>query len=1196
MPYSESGARDRASSVQARLGVALATSEPLTQNRPLALVSTNSDLPDETELLGRIEARVTRHLAEPGLFPVYSSSVVVDRGGLPESVTLITAAARVTIDASCDEWIRREDLNASIFPAEWPSEVIQLWEAGFVYLRDVESSIPASTRIVGSRVLFRRCSLLDFGLIQGDLVVLERSTIGSHATLEGPVMVLRSAVEHQVVLSAFVVMEGARIRSHGRLCALVDVQPGTSIGSHCGLLGTGRHLDRLAMAPGTYDRVGVRIGRDNWIGQGVSAIGGTTTGPGVVVSAGTCLYGQAVAGHVVVAGNPPRIHPIDLNLRGLGPTELVAAGKAQGTPAAFLPAYGPVTMGFRHPALLELDYAEHAIGRGAALPGMSLFQQGALATLFAEHLPGFPVTIECEVGLSVRFRLAFSAPVPSHSDLSSDVLLSRAPGALHGDDLSEKPRAREVLEALRTPRTAAGLLDEIPSFSGARELRHVLLGLSRRGLIRPKLNPFDGAPAWAPLQQQFYRELARQLGNLPAIEPLGPLAVRDVAPDDSPAPSRLRAADITAQAPAVDGVRDFMLRHLKSVVGRDLGSSLDTPFHALGVDSLAVAELSALLVQHYPALPAFDPFAQNSIGKLLRALFGDSHGVANTDHHLGFRSAPVTTLVQQIAGHARSMPDRNAIVFPSAGPNASSLTWAQLYDTILRVGTHLVGRGVGPGDPIGVLAADPREQVLGFLGAMAAGAVPFILSHPSIKQSEDRFGSVFGRIVGQSCARWVLATAGLAAQVASWSAGAIGAIAFPEASTLPPAGQLPPQSTEGPAFIQYSSGTTSLRKGVRVSHRMLDCQARSYAEAMALSTRDTVVSWLPLYHDMGLLACLLIPLFHGVASVHVSPFEWIKAPHSLFQLIDDHGGTLVWMPNFAFKLLAVRVRDEQLTGISLASLRGFVNCGEPVTASAVNAFVERFAAVGVRAETVQACYAMAENTYAVSQTRLAEPIRVARLERAPLLRDRVAIPSSSISSDVVTLLSSGRPIAGTEVRIAGSTKKREVGEIELRGGSVIGGYLDARTEVERNVITEDGWCRTGDLGYLDDGELFVTGRAKDVIIHAGANLYPHEVEEVIDDVAGCKKGRVVVFGHHDEILATEQVIAMLEHDGSVDVEALRSAVRARVFEALGITLWDIVCCSAGTLLKSTSGKLSRVANYELCKTIPSSKLYAAEAV
>ncbi|MBE2271053.1 MAG: AMP-binding protein, partial [Anaerolinea sp.] len=385
----------------------------------------------------------------------------------------------------------------------------------------------------------------------------------------------------------------------------------------------------------------------------------------------------------------------------------------------------------------------------------------------------------------------------------------------------------------------------------------------------------------------------------------------------------------------------------------------------------------------------------------------------------------------------------------------------------------------------------------------------------------------------------------------------------------------------------HSSGSTGLQKGVMLSHRAVMQHVIDYAPTIGIQTADKtdspslIVSWLPLYHDMGLIAAFILPIVTGTPLVIMSPFVWVRQPAMLLRAITRHKATHVWLPNFAYNFMATRIRDAALTGIDLSSLDYVINCSEPVYAESHRTFAQRFTPYGLRESALQVCYAMAENTFAVTQT-FGVP-RIDRVDRRRFAEERIATPAEgdAPSSEIV---SCGVPIDGVQVRICAETgdtlPDRHVGEIELLSATMLTGYY-RRDDLQP---FHDGWFKTGDMGYLADGELYVTGRKKDLIIVAGKNVYPQDIENLLNGLPGVYPGRVVAFGVPNEALGTEDVAVLVESAAeAVDDEQrgdIVRAIRARVAADTEVTARYVEVLPPRQLIKTSSGKIARAANRE----------------
>jgi acyl-CoA synthetase (AMP-forming)/AMP-acid ligase II len=384
------------------------------------------------------------------------------------------------------------------------------------------------------------------------------------------------------------------------------------------------------------------------------------------------------------------------------------------------------------------------------------------------------------------------------------------------------------------------------------------------------------------------------------------------------------------------------------------------------------------------------------------------------------------------------------------------------------------------------------------------------------------------------------------------------------------------------AFLQHSSGTTGLQKGVALSHAAVLNQVASYSDSLALNAQDVIVSWLPLYHDMGLIAGFIMPLVQGIPLVLMSPFDWVKHPAMLFRAIHDYQGTYCWLPNFAYNHCARRIRKRDTEGLSLASIRAFINCSEPVHHSSHVAFVDRFAENGATLELLAVSYAMAENTFAVTQSPIGEAARLDIVDRAALESDRYARPIDPDAPTAQVNVSCGAPIAGVEVRIVdekgGTLPERAVGEVAVKSSFMLSGYY-RRPDLNEKLWV-DGWYLTGAMGYITDGEVYISGRKKDLIINGGKNVYPQDLEAIVNAVPGVHPGRAVAFGVWDERDGTELIgiVAEVDTDDPEQRQHIAGAIREAIATQTTVTASYVYLVGEKWLLKTSSGKIARAAN------------------
>jgi fatty-acyl-CoA synthase len=391
----------------------------------------------------------------------------------------------------------------------------------------------------------------------------------------------------------------------------------------------------------------------------------------------------------------------------------------------------------------------------------------------------------------------------------------------------------------------------------------------------------------------------------------------------------------------------------------------------------------------------------------------------------------------------------------------------------------------------------------------------------------------------------------------------------------------PLPSDFGALFLQFSGGTTGAQKAVVITAEILSEQLELLAEALEFTQEDSVVSWLPMYHDMGLIACLWLPLWRSAQSLHFAASDWLLNPGVLFDYIARYRGTFTWLPNFAFSYLAAqyeRVGQPR----ALGSMRAWINCSEPVRSRSLNDFAERYGAWGVERHTLQASYAMAENVFAVTQTRLGEnaPVYLRSLLRGSNATEGGDGRQFDLRDEVY--VSSGRALRGMQVRISAPGSgvlcaEETPGEIHLRTPSLFRGYWGSEG-LRSSSFSSDGWYNTGDYGFLDGEELYVIGRYKDVIIVAGQNVFPEDVELAANTVEGVYPGRVVAFGVANEQQQTESVIVIAELRGEFDRARKRTVERAiyqTVLTSIGIAPRQVAVVPERWIVKSTAGKISR---------------------
>ena len=384
------------------------------------------------------------------------------------------------------------------------------------------------------------------------------------------------------------------------------------------------------------------------------------------------------------------------------------------------------------------------------------------------------------------------------------------------------------------------------------------------------------------------------------------------------------------------------------------------------------------------------------------------------------------------------------------------------------------------------------------------------------------------------------------------------------------------------AFIQHSAGTTGLQKGVALTHAAVLRQLSHLAAALKVQGADRIYSWLPLYHDMGLIAAFMLPMACHIPVVMQSPLDWVMQPESMLQVVSEHKCTLAWMPNFAFQFVPRRTLQTRWADYDLSSLRLAINCSEPVRASSMDEFQKAFR---IRNGVLQSSYAMAENVFAVTHSDIEHgPVTIWADGRQFRSAHRIlTVPAGTAGA--IALTSSGRALPNQHLKILSDSGEGLadacVGEIAIYSDCLFEGYYK-RPDLTAQAIV-DGWYRSGDLGFLLDGDLFVVGRKKDLIILGGENIYPQDIEEIVSAHPAIHDGRAIAIGVYNPNLGTEEAVVVAEVqrlDGLSDVARLEQEIRRQIVAGLGIAVRAILLKPPRWLVKSTAGKAARSATRE----------------
>ena len=590
--------------------------------------------------------------------------------------------------------------------------------------------------------------------------------------------------------------------------------------------------------------------------------------------------------------------------------------------------------------------------------------------------------------------------------------------------------------------------------------------------------------------------------------------------------------------------------------------------------------------------------AVDTPAELVRAVLAAGPGAAETPRSrtapagrpgLGTAAAaPDTaeTLVDVLERHAQATPDRPHVYLREDDGPERTLTYGWLWRRAAAVAGSLRARGIGQRDTVAIMLRTEAAFFPAFFGTLLAGAVPVPVYPPFRPDRIADYAARQGRILSNAGARLLITFAAverlaglLRGQVPTLSGVATLDDLAPEAPADGPLPHRPASWLTGddPALIQYTSGSTGQPKGVLLTHVNLLANIRAIRDGLAIRPDDAAVSWLPLYHDMGLIGAWLGSLYTGIPVAILSPLAFLSRPARWLWAIHEHRATLSVAPNFAFDLCAAKVTPKEMEGLDLGSLRILLNGSEAILPRTLTRFAERFAPAGLRPDALRPVYGLAECSVGLAVTPRRHPPLVDRV--APGFR-ATGRAEPSAGPDALAFVSCGAALPRHELRVAdengAALGERLEGRVQFRGPSTMAGYY-RNPDATRAVTTRDGWLDSGDLGYLAGGELFLTGRRKDIVIKAGRNIYPHEAEAVVDGVDGVRKGCVAAFGVPDSALGTERLVVVAETRTAEPArrERMRREILERVADALGVPPDTVVLARPGSVLKTSSGKVRR---------------------
>jgi fatty-acyl-CoA synthase len=533
-----------------------------------------------------------------------------------------------------------------------------------------------------------------------------------------------------------------------------------------------------------------------------------------------------------------------------------------------------------------------------------------------------------------------------------------------------------------------------------------------------------------------------------------------------------------------------------------------------------------------------------------------------------------------------------------------TMTFGELHAAALRCSAELVRRGVSAGSRVALMLPTSRAFFVSYAGILLAGAIPVPIYPPFRADRIEEYAARQSAILNNAGVMLLLTFRRAEAVAKLLKPRVASLVAVADAEKLIEASDRVPLPSPGArplhlsgtrgrtgkdiALLQYTSGSTGDPKGVVLTHANLLANIRAVGEAVNMGPDDVGVSWLPLYHDMGLIGAWLTLLYYGIPLAVMSPIAFLMRPERWLWAIHNHRGTISTAPNFAYELCVRKIADKDIEGLDLSSWRMAMNGAEPVNPGTLERFATRFAKYGFRAEALLPVYGLAEASLAVTAGPMGRTPVVDRIERKVFESEGKAIPTRAEDENCIAFVSAGKPIPQHEIRVVNDAgaevADRNEGFLWFRGPSATTGYYQnkAATDALLPLGPGDGngdfaWVNSGDRAYIADGELYVTGRVKDIIIKGGRNLYPHEVEELAARVEGIRKGCIVAFGIKDQASGTEKMVVVAESRETND--ARRSEMAAKVTEVvsrgLGLPPDRVELLPLGSIPKTSSGKLRR---------------------
>ncbi|NJN46210.1 MAG: AMP-binding protein [Candidatus Competibacteraceae bacterium] len=618
----------------------------------------------------------------------------------------------------------------------------------------------------------------------------------------------------------------------------------------------------------------------------------------------------------------------------------------------------------------------------------------------------------------------------------------------------------------------------------------------------------------------------------------------------------------------------------------------------IGLDSLSRAELLLRLERDFAIELPQTALITETPRELLRLLLtADGNSGPATEADLVIQPLGETesdpsqagTLLDVLDWHVRAHPQRVYLYLYGKSDRPEEISYAALHEGARAVAVGLQGRGLLPGQTVAIMLPTGQDYFLSFFGTLLAGGIPVPIYPPTRPSQLEEHLRRHSKILdnAQTPVLITVPEAQAVARLLQTQLDTLRHIATVEELTVAGdnAWARPLVRTQDIAFLQYTSGSTGDPKGVMLSHANLLANIRAMGQRIQASSNDVFVSWLPLYHDMGLIGACLGSLYYAFPLVVMSPLSFLARPARWLRAIHRHHGTLSAAPNFAYELCLRNIPDKALEGLDLSSWRLAINGAEPVNPGTLERFIHRFEPYGFRPEAMAPVYGLAESSVGLALHPPARGVIIDHIERDAFMKTGLAVPAGDDNPRALCFAACGQPLAEHQIRVVDEQGRelpeRQEGRLEFQGPSATSGYY-RNPEATRRLFRGD-WLDSGDRAYLAGGDVYITGRVKEMIIRGGRNIFPYELESAVGDIAGIRRGNVAVFASDDPASGTERLVVVAEtRTTEMDAQQqLRERIQSVGVDLLGLPPDEVVLVPPHTVLKTSSGKIRRATMREL---------------